>query len=313
MSIIMRPLTNEQDIQRIFDLRRACTTAENMNDYPTIADLPEMLAPAKQDTYRVQLWESRDGTLLAFGIVDTAFCNLYFYVHPEEQGDTIESAIIAWALEQMRVVGWQQSKQVTLDVSCRENDTRKMTILEQHSFTRQEEQTLRMQRSLTEPISVPQLPAGCMVRQLQGEQEVEEYVALHREAFGTAYMTVEHRLAIMNSPHYQPELDIVAVAADGTLAAFCFCTINREVNAQSGQNEGEIGLIGTRPAYSNQGLGRGMLLEGLRRLRACGSNIAILGTTSSNVSAIRLYESVGFEVATRVYWYSIKVERRASS
>lgn len=162
---------------------------------------------------------------------------------------------------------------------------------------------------LTEPVSTPQLPDGFMVRQLQGVQEVEEYVAMHREAFGTTHMTVEHRLAMMSNPDYQPELDVVVVAPDDTFAAFCVCTINREVNEQSGQNEGEIGLIGTRLAYRNMGIGRVMLLEGLQRLKACGMSIATPGTTSSNASAIRLYESVGFRIAIRMLWYSKTVRQ----
>ncbi len=307
MNISMRPLTDERDIQRIFELRRISATPENVNDYPTVSDLHEMLVPAKQDTYRVQLWDSTDGMLLAFGIVDTAFCNLYFYVHPAELGSTVESSIIAWALEQMRTIGLQQNKQMTLDTYCQENDMRKMTLLEQQGFTRQEEQTLRMKRSLTEPVPTPQHPEGFMVRQLQREREVEEYVALHRDAFGTAHMTVEHCLAMMSNPDYRPELDVVAVAPDGPLASFCVCTINREVNAQSGQNEGEISLIGTRPAYRNMGLGQVMLLEGLQRLKDSGMSIAWLGTSSSNTSAIRLYEAAGFRVTTRSCWYSRKI------
>lgn len=309
MSTTMRSFSNERDIQRIFDLRRACTTTENINDYPTVFDLRELLVPARIDTsVLVQLWEDADGTLIAFGIVHIAFCNLYFYVHPKGQGSSIESDIILWALHEMWMIGQQQNKPMTLDVSCRENDLQRMTLLEQHGFVQQEEQTLQMRRPLAELVTVPQLPEGFIVRPLQGKQEIEEYVALHRDAFGTTKMTVEQRLTIINNPDYRPELDIVAVAPDGTFAAFCVCTINREVNERSGHNEGEIGLIGTRPAYRNMGLGRAMLLKGLQRLKACGISTATLGTTSSNANAIRLYETIGFEVATRLYWYSKKTE-----
>jgi mycothiol synthase len=304
MSITAHQLTNGRDLQRIFDLRRACTTAENLNDYPTVSDLRELLTPARLNTnVHVQLWEDANGMLIACGILHVAFCNLYFYVHAKEQG-AIESTIIAWALHEMRMIGSPQNKPVTLDVSCREDDWRRLTLLERHDFVRQEEQTLHMRRSLAGPVPVPQPPEGFIVRPLQGKQEVEEYVALHRDAFGTANMTVEQRLTIMDNPDYRPELDMVVVAPDGKFAAFCVCTINREVNEQSGHNEGEIGLVGTRPAYRNMGLGRTMLLEALQRLKACGVSSATLGTTSSNANAIRLYESVGFEVTTRILWYT---------
>ena len=304
MSITAHQLTNERDIQRIFDLRCACTTAENIKDYPTVSDLRELLTLSRLNTdIHVQLWDDANRILVAFGILHVAFCNLYFYVHPKEQG-AMESNIISWALHEIRTIGQQQNKPLTLDVSCRENDLQRLTLLEQHYFVRQEEQTLHMKRPLADPVPVPQPPEGFLVRLLQGKPEVDEYVALHREAFGTANMTVEQRLTIMDNPDYRPELDIVAVAPDGKFAAFCVCTINREVNERSGHNEGEIGIIGTRPTYRNMGLGRTMLLEGLQRLKTCGICTATLGTTSSNVNAIRLYKSIGFEVANRILWYT---------
>lgn len=304
MNITTHALKDEQDIQHVLALRRICTTPENVHDYPSLSELPELLALTNRETYRVQLWEDTANTLLAFGIIDTTFSNLYYFVHPDNQDNSLASDIIAWAVEQMRMIGLQQNKQVSLDASCRENDTHSKTLLEQHCFLRQPEQTLRMERPLIEPVPAPQLPQGWTIRPLAGEQEVEAYVALHRAAFGTNHMTVEHRLATMSNPDYRPELDVVAVAPDGTLAAFCVCNINTEANAQSRQQKGEIGIIGTNPSYRNMGLGKAMFLEGLQRLQVCGMHRAWLGTSSSNASAIRLYESVGFAVATRILWYS---------
>ncbi len=304
MNITSHPLTHEQDIQHVLALRRICTTPESLHDYPTISELPELLAPANRETYRIQLWEDTDDTLIAFGIVDTAFSNLYFFVHPDHQVISLESGIIAWAIEQMRTIGQQQNRQVSLDTGCRENDTQRKTFLEQHGFLLQPEQTLRMERPLTEPIPAPQLPEGWTIRQLMDKQDVADYVALHRAAFGTNHMTVEHRLAVMSNPNYRPELNIVAVAPNGTPGAFCVSNIHTEGNTQSGQQEGEIGIIGTHPAYRNMGLGKAMLLEGLQHLQACGMKMAWLGTGNSNTSAIRLYESVGFKVAIRILWYS---------
>lgn len=43
MTIIMRSYIPAIDTQRILDFRRACTTHANIDDYPTIADLYEIL------------------------------------------------------------------------------------------------------------------------------------------------------------------------------------------------------------------------------------------------------------------------------
>ena len=296
------PPVNAADIQRVIDLRRAFTTDENVNDYPTASDLRELLDPAAVGTtVHVQLWEDASGKSEAFAIAHIPFCNLYFFIHPEGQEGGIEADIITWAMQHMR-----ESGQTALDAPCRENDVQRMKVLEQHGFQRQTEQTLHMKRSLSEPVTQPRFPDGFVLRPVQGEQDLEAYVQMHREAFGTSpsHMTVEHRLAIMRNPDYRRELDIVAVAPDGRFAAFCICNINREANKRSGQQEGEVGIIGTRPTFRHMGLGQAMLLAGLHSLQACDISVATLGTTSSNLNAIRLYESVGFSIDMRIYWYS---------
>jgi ribosomal protein S18 acetylase RimI-like enzyme len=106
----------------------------------------------------------------------------------------------------------------------------------------------------------------------------------------------------MRDPEYRPDLDLVAVAPDGTLAGFCLCSIGREENARLGRDEGWVDTLGTHPAYRKLGLGRALLLTGLRRLRASGIAVAVLGTGQGN-PAVALYESAGFRVAYHVLWY----------
>jgi hypothetical protein len=84
-------------------------------------------------------------------------------------------------------------------------------------------------RTLDEPIPEPALPPGFTIRAVAGEAEVAARVALQREAFGRTNQTVEGRLAFMRDPAYVPDLDLVAVAPDGTLAAFVV-----EVSTDSG-------------------------------------------------------------------------------
>lgn len=298
------PLTDAADIQRVFDLRRAFTTDENVNDYPTVSDLRDLLDPtAVGTTVYVQLWEDASGKPAAFAIAHLPYCNLYFFVRPQPQGGGLETDIITWAMQHMR-----ESGQTTLDTACRENDVQRMKVLEQHGFQRQPEQTLHMKRSLSEPVPQLRLPDGFILRPVEGEQELEAYVQMHREAFGTTHMTVEHRLAIMRNPNYRRELDIVAVAPDGRFAAFCICTINCEANERSRQQEAEVGMIGTQPTFRHMGLGQAMLLASLQRLQALNISTATLGTTSSNLNAIHLYESVGFSIDTRIYWYAKTIE-----
>ena len=289
------------DRQRVIDFRRACTTRENVHDYPTVVDLYELLdASAGHEATRISLWEDENGELIAFAIVALRYCNCYFHIHPQVRNHEIETHIFEWAARQVR----ENGSCTAIDTPCRDTDTARVELLERNGFVHQEEQTLFMARSLLETIPPALFPEGFTLRQMEGEHELDAVVALHREAFGTQNMTTEARLAMLRNPAYVAELDLLLVAPDGTLAAFCYCTIPGEANELSGRKEGEIAIIGTRPTYQKRGLGRAMLLAGLQRLKDFGVETATLGTSSENTGAQSVFFSAGFRISYRSLWYS---------
>lgn len=300
MTITMRPYTAAADMQRIIDFRRACTTHENSNDYPTVVDLYESLNRASNnDSEYIGGWEDENGAIAAYAIVALKYCNLYFLLHPQIQDTDIELQVLEWGRDQLRVA----STCTVVDTPCRDTDLERVALLERHGFLCSDVQTLHMARSLAELIALAQFPAGFELRQVGGEYEVEAVVALHQDAFGTQHMTRVERLSIMRNPEYIPELDLLLVAPDGTFAAFCYCTIPKEANEQSGRNEGEIAIIGTRPAYKNRGFGRAMVLTGLQHLKEFGVETAMLGMSSENTRAQSVFASVGFRTSYKSLWY----------
>jgi len=95
----------------------------------------------------------------------------------------------------------------------------------------------------------------------------------------------------------------VVLSATVAFAAFCLCSAGRAAG-RPGRGEGWIDLLGTRPAFRGRGLGRAILLSGLQQLKACGADVALLGTTSWNVAAQWLFASVGFQIMHQVRWYA---------
>ena len=104
-----------------------------------------------------------------------------------------------------------------------------------------------MKRNLSEPIPEFELPQGFQIRSVKGVEEAEAIANTHRAAFGTDYMTTENRLVIMNTSEYDPSLDLVVVASDETIAAYCTCSVNEQ------EKEGWTDPVATHPNYQRKG------------------------------------------------------------
>lgn len=253
------------------------------------------------------LWENPAGQLIGFAIMDMGTGYLIFEVTPQATGDDVEAQIIAWGEECIKRANRERGKPITLQSGCPDDNTERIALLEGHGFVVQEDRTLSMTRPLNEPLPALQLPAGFVIRHLEGEHEVEALVALHRAAFGTKNMTVEYRLAMMRVPEYEPALDLIAVVPDGTFAAYCMCYISREENALTGRVDGYTDPVATHPAFQRRGLAKALLLTGLDLLRQRGMETARLGTSSENIAMQRTAASVGFRVESEKIWFAKQV------
>ncbi len=183
-----------------------------------------------------------------------------------------------------------------LSTGCREEDTRRLNFLEQSGFFAQPVRTLHFIRRLDELLPAPVLPAGFQIRPIRGEEELEAWVTLHQAAHGTQSMTVDQRRAMMRTPEYERELDLVAVAPDGRLAAYVMGHFSPEENLYSGQKMGYTDPVATHPDFQRLGLARALLLAGFERLKERGLDSAQLGTWGENTAMIRTAESVGCRV-----------------
>ena len=295
-----RPYAGETDLEPLIELLRRSTTPDNADEFPGTAEIREFLtvsAPDPRTTTRV--WEDRSGRLVAYAMVLPPYNYLLFRIDPVAGNELLESELMRWAVERVHERA-REGVDAALHVQSYEHNRSRVALIRRHGFQEQPDTVLRMERSPRTPIPDPQLPAGFALRCVEGEHEVEQYVALHRDAFGTDNMTVEHRLAIMRNPVYRPELDLLVVAPDGTFAAFCVCTIDAEQNTLLGRGEGWIDTIGARTSFKRRGLGRGVLLAGLHHLRKHGADTAVLTTGSWNTSAQSLFHACGFETQANI-------------
>ncbi len=143
-------------------------------------------------------------------------------------------------------------------------------------------------RDLNASIPPSRLVRGMRLRQVT-DDDLEERVACHRASWLRSTWSMETYLRVRASPVYDPELDIVLEAPDGTFASYCICWADRESGI------GSYEPVGTRPDWRGRGVGREIIYEGFRRLKAKGMLAARVGTAGFNAPAQALYESCGFQ------------------
>jgi ribosomal protein S18 acetylase RimI-like enzyme len=256
----------------------------------------------------VRLWH--DGNkLVGYAMLgDDAYFD--WQVLPEVERKGIEEEALVWAeglLAELRAgdaVRWKGP----MMVGSRIDNAERIAFLEEHGFHRGEYVEVNMLRSLAEE-ALPReatpplaLPSGFSVRSLAGDAaEVADRAAAHREVWHpwtVGEVSDEQYARFMQMPGYDRDLDVVAVAPDGTIAAY----VNGWLDPVN--KIGDLGPVGAREAYRRQGLTRAVLLECMRRMKARGMDRVCVSTGEDNVAARGLYESIGFRIVNRYAEYA---------
>lgn len=295
LNIQPRRYSGDADRQKLYDFLVMANAAPNQPNYWHVGDL---LWGMYQNTVfdprtAIALWESETGELLGFTLREAAN-SLEWQVHPKLRGQAeLEQKMLDWALRDAKA----PADDPYFWAKVPSGDTATVALLEHNGFTRDEFHYFLMYRTLNEPVPAPTLPAGWMVRAVGGEDEWNERVELHREVWHPSRVTLDAYQRMRTIPGYDPSLDLVAVAPDGTFAAYCICWLDKA------NQYGEFEPVGTRAAYRGRGIGKAVMLEGLRRLQERRATRAFVVSLAHNVASRRLYESVGFVIGDTEYLY----------
>jgi mycothiol synthase len=273
------------DTARIVDFVSSVRPVRLLTEYPSIYDLPEFLSlPMNQATTR--LWFKDDNHLVGFAYVD-AFHTLRFDIDWRMRDDGLENEIIMWGNTCLK------DTHPFLDATSHETDSQRIAFFDRHQFARRSDAIIHMACSLAASIPPPHIPAGFHIRSVRGEAEAAAVVALHRAAFGISHMTTERRLKMMRKNTYDRTLDLVAVAPDGTFAAYAMGQVNEQ---QGIQRVSYADLFATHPSYRGLGLASVLMRMIVQRLQAQGYRVAQLSTDSTNQAMQHVAKAVGFRI-----------------
>jgi len=295
MTIISKPISDLSDLHRILQFAL---------QYPEqsfhVIDLPYRLcSPAAQDLKNIRVWVNEDGNLVGFVVVQLPFSTIDYVVQPEF--DHLRDSILQWATGRLEEVTRQRGEGFGFLLDSRvEDDTDAL----KYDFMLDDWHMRNLALPLSHALEAPTVPVGFTIRPLNGLVGANRYVELHRAAFNTKNMSLDWRERTIQHPAYRPDLDLVAVNGDGQLVAFCIGWAN-EVN---GHKMGQIEPVGVLPEFQKLGLGRAILLENLRRMRASGIETILIDAESYNPASQHLYESAGFRDVGRVVKYFRRFE-----
>ena len=306
MQLRARPYRDPTDLARMRQLLmagiRANRRANLRAHYMPLGflDWETHFPPDEQANRRdLRLWaraEEGSSTLEAFALEAFALYSRHeetfdLFVTPELYGTPAHEALVAeylaWAEGRAREAGLKQLSPFWLQ----EDDEVMCRLLAAHGFV-----TLPglppplFERSLDELPTIP-LPHGFTVQGVGSLDDGRLRAAVTHAAFRPtddweAYWDTYAQF--IGSAVYDGERDLFVRSPDGRGASACTIWFD-PVN--------QVGLfepVATHPDFQRQGLGKAVMAEGLRRMKAAGMRQAILGFDPNNTAARALYQYLGF-------------------
>ena len=246
----------------------------------------------------IHLWEDEQDNLGGFVVLTLPYGEFEVYVHPQAQGTGLMAEMAAWGEAQVRQAVATQPDLLNkfsaigaASVATSDHALRAWLAAQGYS---QEPMNIVFGQSLTVPLPAPRLPEGYTFLEAMRPEWVDKRADVHASAFHPSRMTAERYQHFMSAPSYDPTLDIVVVAPDGSFAAFAMTWVDAELKM------GEFEPVGTRTSEQRKGLGRAALLEGLRRLQARGMTHASVCCDAKKVGNVLFYQQAGFSERHRL-------------
>jgi mycothiol synthase len=159
---------------------------------------------------------------------------------------------------------------------------------------------LIMERQLDDEVPEPVMPPGVQIRTFVPGQDEQEWLRVNAAAFADhpeqALIDSDDLADRMAESWFDPNGFFVATIND-TMVGFHW-------TKQHQDQLGEVYVLGIAPSAAGGGLGKALLLTGLRSLQERGSTRVELYVEADNRAAVELYLSYGFATVSRDVMYA---------
>lgn len=248
----------------------------------------------------LSLWENADGKIIA-ALNHLGGSELRLHVHPHFRSTELENEMFAYAEENFYAVTEDGRRYIYMPIF--EDDTQRQEIAQNRGYKKQSGWGHHYRRDLDSSIPNTTLPSGYAIRSMGGAEDYRargwaSWRAFHNDEPDENYDGDYSWYAnLQSAPLYRRDLDVIAVASDGSIAAFC--TIFYDDYTRSAVTV----LVGTAVEHWRRGLGKAVVTEGLRRLQKVGCTLVF--STAYEEPADFLYRSVMQEMKLSDTWVKV--------
>lgn len=232
---------------------------------------------------RIRLWED-EGRLVAVAHYESVLGEAFFDVHPDY--DRLKPEMLDYACADLARVEPDGQRALTAYIS--EFDTAFAQHAAARGFQRNPNADRTMMMLETPEGFAPDLKIrdGFRITSLAEENDLVKMDRVLWRGFNhpgePPVMGVRDRRQMQSSPYFRHDLTLAAVAPNGDFVSFCGMWY---------EPRNRIALVepvATDPDYRRLGLGRAVVLEGVRRCAALGARVAFVGSVQE------FYRSLGF-------------------
>ncbi|MGW5122858.1 GNAT family N-acetyltransferase [Streptomyces sp. NPDC004069] len=297
-----RPYRDDEDHGAMAAVRLGCAERDQIDAHSVVEGLPTAAeiagaSAALEEPFKHQILVVRDGSVVGYSTIrwwqerdDTWLCLHRGYLLPEHRHQGIGSAMLSWAEERIRRLVEQRGtgRTAVIGANARASEQDATSLLLAASYRRVFSLVeLKLGDLQQLPEQGSELPAGIRTGPIGASH------------FRAAWRTVVDSYANTGFTQKWPFQDFVDTADPACWRAawngqdmigVALCSIRRHDHSV-----GEVEELSVRRDQRRLGIGRVLLLDGLRSLREHGAMTARLFTGTTNPHrSYDLYESVGF-------------------
>ena len=247
----------------------------------------------------VHIWEDDTGEILAWTLLDPrrSTCDPQINRTIRQTVPSLEREINEWSEQTLvRLMAGRGSEATDIWTDASANDQVRVDMLESSGWVAQDDDVYMLTRRSIDGAEPPELPEGYYLRSVTGVEEAGPVAELHKATFGAAW-TTELYARVMNSPGYSPDRELLVVAPDGQLAAFCVLWPD-DIN-----KTGLFEPVAVHPDHRRLGLGGALMRAGMEAMRSWGMIHAEVMYEMANPGSGALYRGEGFVPIDKIITY----------